>query len=146
MKNRDGITLVALSVTIIVMLIIAGIGTYGGITMIQNSADKKLQTELEMVQHAILEQYVKYQTIKDSRLLIGTAVTVETASGIASQMGVHLKASSGYYELEPSQMETIGIQYAQDTYIVNYETGEVMNKTQIKTNSGDALYVTGVTK
>ena len=44
-----------------------------------------------------------------------------------------------YYELSQVQLKSIGVNNAEDTYIVNYKTGEVINKTQ-------GLYLEGVIK
>ena len=38
-------------------------------------------------------------------------------------------------------LSKLGITNTEDEYIINYERGEVINLTQIRTNSGEALYV-----
>ena len=60
MKNNKGITLIALAIMIIVIIIIASVTVYSGISAVKDSKEKKLQTELETVQHAVLENYSKY--------------------------------------------------------------------------------------
>ena len=42
------------------------------------------------------------------------------------------------------RLENLGITDEKDIYIVNYKTGEVINKTQKVTNKGKALYVYSV--
>ena len=71
LKNSKGITLSGLAITIIVLTILATVGATVGITNVREAKDAKLDTELEMVQHAILEQYVKFETTKDVVYLVG---------------------------------------------------------------------------
>ena len=71
-RNNKGVTLVSLVVTIIVLLIIASISIVGGIQGADTAADNKLLTELDMVQHAVLQRYTKYSLTKDKELLVGT--------------------------------------------------------------------------
>ena len=57
MKNQKGITLVALSITIIVILILASIGTYAALDTIQSSRLTVFKTELELMQTKVNELY-----------------------------------------------------------------------------------------
>ena len=45
-----------------------------------------------------------------------------------------------YKELNTTDLENLGISKDNDTYIVNYKTGEVINKTKLTTKSGKILY------
>ncbi len=154
MKNNKGITLIALSVMIIVLIIIASVVTYSGISVLRDSKTKKIETELQTVQHAVLENYSKYLSTKDlpaeggtPEYIIGTKISFSTAKSIADKMGVTLKVNNYdggtstdetqfYYRLQEAQLREIGVTSAieldedVDTYIVNYATGEVMNETQ----------------
>ena len=51
-NNTEGITLVALCVTIVILLILAGISINSGYNLIKESKKNKLLSELEMIQHA----------------------------------------------------------------------------------------------
>ena len=46
-----------------------------------------------------------------------------------------------YKELSVSDLEKLGITQEDNIFIVNYKTGEVINKTLKVTNSGKALYI-----
>lgn len=59
MKNENGITLIALVITIIVMLILAGITLNTGIYTVSTSQDNIKLSALEIISHAITEQYIK---------------------------------------------------------------------------------------
>ena len=145
-KENQGITLIALVITIIVLSILIGITLYSGTGAIRQTQQNKLFTELGMVKHAVMERYYQYTITKDVNLLIGTEAT--TVQNIAQSMGVNLLISSPveieekYYELSPIQLKEIGIINTDDTYIVNYKTGEVINKTEETINSLP-LYIKG---
>ena len=57
MFKQNGITLVALVITIIVMLILAGVATYSGIEAIENTKYTKFMAELKIMQTYVNEQY-----------------------------------------------------------------------------------------
>ena len=55
-KNQTGVTIVSLVITVIVLMIVAGIGVKVGTDQITKTKDNTVVSELSMVQHAILEQ------------------------------------------------------------------------------------------
>ena len=63
--KEKGITLVALAVTIIVLLILAGVSVKVGLSSIRESKSTAMLSEVEMVQHAVLEAYTKEATYGD---------------------------------------------------------------------------------
>lgn len=154
MKSNKGVTLIILTVMIIVIIIIASITIYSGTNVIKESKEKKLQTELETVQHAVLENYSKYLVTKDlpseggtAEYIIGTKITYAEAKNVANKMGVDLKVNNYdsasltdntqfYYRLGEEQLKQIGVENLVedgieiDKYIVNYATGEVMNESK----------------
>ena len=71
-KSQNGITLIALVVTIIVLMILAGIG----IGELSNNNEDVAQTkntialsELSKVQQAVIENYLKYVQLKNDSVL-----------------------------------------------------------------------------
>ena len=64
LRDNKGITLIALSITIIVLLILAAVTIGGGNESIKMSKNNKLVVELDMVQHACLERYSEYKLTK----------------------------------------------------------------------------------
>ena len=143
MKNTKGITLIALAITIIILLIIAGISITGTI-MLKDKAKENIQiSSLEMVQHAILERYTKAQlTIEE---LPGTPLELSEVQAIMKEINsetgenITLKGIE-YYELTQKDLEKLGITGEENIFIVNYSTGEVINKTLKVTKEGKALY------
>lgn len=146
-KQEKGITLVSLIITVILMFILAGISISIGTGQMKTADDSRLTTELEMVQHAVLEQYTKYKTTKDKVYLVGNKITIEEAKQIATELGITLANipntydNKDYYRLDKASLTAIGIQESTDEYIINYISGEVMNITVKKTSGNKPLYI-----
>ena len=148
-KNENGITLIALAVMMIVMLIILSVTTYSGISSVKESGKKKLTSELQIVQHAVLEVYTKYQIFNDISYLVGDKI--QSVNDIPAEYKNSLKekdsaflsnnrTESSYYKLDESKLKDIGVEESNYEYIVCYKTGEVMNITVKKTSDGKLLY------
>lgn len=147
---EKGITLVTLIITLVVMLIIAGATIGISSNVIEKAEEKKLEEELTIVNNAIMEGYTNYLRTKNNRYLVGEKITDSQATEIANNIGITLVTIptnikeqdtnlSAYYRVIPTDLESIGIEDAQDSYIVNYLTGEVINET--KANTGEKLYM-----
>ena len=67
-KNDFGITLVGLVITIIILLILASITVYSGVSTIRSAKLTKFTTELKMMQQKVNELYDSY---KNERLVTG---------------------------------------------------------------------------
>lgn len=145
-EEQKGITIITLVITVIVLMIISGIGITMGTNAIKSTKDNKLTSELVIVQQAILEQYTKYQVTKDSSYLLGDKVKSEEMNQIAKDLNIQLASipdtysNKEYYRLDKASLLEIGIQDTDDEYIVNYISGEVINITK-KTTSNNALYI-----
>jgi type II secretory pathway pseudopilin PulG len=142
----NGITLVALVITIIVLIIIAGVSITGAIRGNQETQEASDFSELNMVQHALLERYTKAQLTKED--LPGTGVEINEVQSIIdeinnlTQNSIELKGNDvDYKELSEQDLNELGITNENDVFIVNYKTGEVINKTKKVTKSGKALYI-----
>lgn len=140
LKENKGITIITLVVTIIILLILAGVGIYSGGDSLKVAKSNSLQAQLDLVQHSILERYAKYELTQKNNIIVGTPIEYTEAQGVASKIGITLKSTANYYRLEPTDLEQLGILDEEDTYIVNYQTGEALNETQLKTILGEALY------
>ncbi len=153
-NNEHAITLIALVITIVIMLILAGITINMGLQGVDEAKDNKFISELDMVNHALLERKTKasltheeypgtpYTDFSEINTIIGE-INSQNTEGVT----VSLKDTASpenYYLLDKSALKELGITDTEDEYIVNYETGEVINKTQKVTPSGKALYMYSV--
>ena len=150
-NSSSGITLIALAITIIVLLIIAGVSVTIGMSSSKQAQENKLITELGMLNHTVLERYTKakltkeeYPGVKVSQAGIDIDAVI---SDISSQSGQSITKKDtnkdNYYYLSNSNngLRDLGIKDAEDEYIVNYETGEVINYTTRVTNTNKPLYI-----
>ncbi len=152
-KQEKGITIIALVLVIILLMILAGVAIGIGDANVDSALDAKLQGELQMVQHAVLEQYVKYKTTLNENYIIGRDYEEQIQNFMNKNYGgeiLTLKNADDrqekykkYYYLTRVDLEEIGIQESEYSYIVNYYTGEVMNADKFTTTSGIKLYVKG---
>lgn len=69
MKKENGITLIALAVTVIILMILVGTGVTAVYTGINEVKDNKLQTELGIVRQAIQEQYALAEAVQKTKVL-----------------------------------------------------------------------------
>lgn len=144
LSKENGITLTALAIGVIVIIILASITAYIGKDEITETKDTKAKAELEMVQHAVLEQYVKYKTTKNVDELKGEIIStdeVKNLTGITELPDTSNMTNAEYRKLDAESLRRIGIKSTDDIYIVNYATGEVFNATQKNTSDGSALYL-----
>lgn len=151
LKKENGITLIALIVTIVVLLILAGITIGGAINGIDDAQEDKLLAELETIQHAITQRDTKYKLTKDEDLLEGTIINdlptlpaQKTWKLNSEQIGTDVEKK--YRRIDSTNLKKLGLKPGSgsnnSTYIVNYYTGEVYNETTPETPNGIALYIT----
>jgi len=158
LKRKQGITLTVLVITVVVLMIIGGTVIYNGITEVQQAQENKALSEAQIVQGAVLQAYTNYTKTKNETFLAGTQVTQDEMTALASELGItlvtipskyydedgNLTNIAAYYRLSPLVLEEIGIYESEDTYVVNYFTGETINATLKKTRTGKPLYTYSV--
>lgn len=132
-KSENGITMMVLVVTIIVLAIIASIVIQYSINGGEYSKEKQLLSDLEIVQHAVYEQYEQYRTTGDESFLVGNKASNPDDSRVTWENNNAYWTSNErdkqYYLLTPETLKKLNINNSKDTYIVNYYTGECYNST-----------------
>lgn len=168
LQEKSGITLIALSVTIVVLTILAGvsIGASKGMkSNINRSKEITAMSDASKIQQAVIETYIKYRQMKNSTFLKGTKITYAEAKSIESNFkeidsSICLKETLNYdeiegiedgiyyYKLTKSDLEALGLSNidSKDEFVVNYSTGEVFNISNPKTALGNAVYLCGMEK
>ena len=143
-RRNDGITIITLVITIVLLLIISGISITGMLRGHEETEEVSQIAELNMIQHAALEKYTKAQLTKET--LPGTVIDKDEVDRIIEEINtesgenISLKGTE-YKQLDKMDLENLGIEKEDDIYIINYKTGEVINKTKKVTKSGKALYI-----
>ena len=138
MKSENGITLLALIVTLTVIAIIGLTVVYTGRNVKQNTNDDVLLMELQTVHHIVLQEYNKKLTLGDDYKVVG--VKVANISTYNSNFENKLSNENTYYILDIYDLESIGAKNVGSNYLVCYETGEVANITKYSTSTGEVLY------
>ena len=160
-KNQKGVTLIALAATIIVLIILAGIVLNVGRDGIKKSEKHILLSELGMVQNAVLQRKTKVdltnegypgQKITEAGIDLDTVIQEINSMRAEGEEVVNRKDTNdeNYYLLtnDNGGLSNLGIKSAKDDstavrddYIVNFETGEVINYTTRVTDDGTPLYI-----
>lgn len=78
-KNNKGVTLVALVTTIIVLFIIFGITLNYGLSELHDVANKKTESELGIIQEAIMQRYALVKANNQLGLTPSSAISANTA-------------------------------------------------------------------
>ncbi len=133
MKSNKGVTIVTLVIIIVVLLILAGVSAGIGEISVTSYKDNILEAEAKEVQAIVISQYQKYLTVKDTSLLIGRKCD---ENGNETEDGE-------YYLLDINVLQELGMKKPKDTYIVKYNTGEVINKTTPQNSKGKEIHLKG---
>ena len=148
LKNENGVTLIVLIVTMIVMIIIASITIKQGLTSVNTTQDNVIETNLRMVQQALLEEYTKSKIQDDGGNFKGRkAVEVEEFKSDINNSKSPLQGDKdSYYIVTSDDLEDLGIEVSDDqTYVVDYSTGEIWDLTNKKYEDDTYAYLGGVT-
>ena len=119
MKKENGITLIALAITIIILLILASIATYSGISTIKSSKLNKFKQELEIMQAQVQILYEKYKdkdTIDIGRDISGSG-REEEANTAFNGAGETEKA--GYRLFDKEEIQKLGIDGIERDYLLD---------------------------
>ncbi len=156
-RLEKGVTMLVLVITIIVLLILAGVSINFAIKDSDFAIEKKQLSELEMVGHAVYQQYIKYKEtgteeflIRDTEYTDLAEITIDSDMlGEEINPEVKIKQSEAdesienkWYKLDKTALKKIGIQNSSYEYIVKYSTGEVYNITsKTSKQNGKTLYL-----
>ena len=158
-NKEKGITLLALVVTIIMLIILASTIVNIGQNEIKESEENAKLSELGIVQNAILQRKTKAdltdedypgETIIEANINLEKTIEEINNNRESGEEEIIKKDddNSNYYFLstENGGLEELGITNSEDAYIVNYETGEVINYTTKLTETGKPLYIYAIEK
>ena len=129
LNERKGITLVSLVITIVVLIILASIGTSAGIDVIKQAKLNNFTTELEVMQVKVNELYDEYSSGnndvldygKDLNLSGGQADKVLTSS----ISGVTDKSDYRYYD--KTTINDLKLEEIDSEFFVNVKTRSVVS-------------------
>ena len=128
MKKEKGITLIALTITVIVLLILASVSTYSGISTIKSSKQNKFKQELEIMQAQVQILYEKYsKEIEEGKEIeIGEELTNSEQENNAFQ-GANETDKIGYRLFTEDTIKKLGIDGIKREYLVNIAKKQVIS-------------------
>ena len=138
-KSNKGVTLISLVITIIVLLILAGIGITSGVQTIKSSKQTKFTTELKIMQVEANELYDAYKNDKEIEVNgtkykgeeiknIGKNITEADgkANEVFTQEASGITDSTGYKYYNEEIIKGLGIDGVENEYFVNVEKRSVV--------------------
>ena len=128
MRNEKGITLIALTITIIILIILASITTYSGISTIKSSKLNKFKQELEIMQSQVNVLYEKYRTeIEEGQVVnIGEELANSKEENNAFS-GANESDKTGYRIFTKDTIEELGIEGIEREYLVNISKRQIIS-------------------
>lgn len=129
-RNENGITIVSLVITIILLLIIGGITVTIGTQVIKQATLQTVNTNMMLIQaktKTVAEQ-AKFNNNKDNyRGTVLSEVSGNKKIDKLLEKGI-IEDTSKYYLLSQDDLVSMGLEKIdiEDGYIVNYETEEVI--------------------
>ena len=133
MKTNRGITLIALTLTIIVLIILASVTTYSGISTVKSSKLNKFKQELEIMQAEVNVLYEKYKDNLDT-IDIGKDISTEIDSTKKAQANdaftvcgdVSDEDKTGYRLFDNETIKELDIEGIDREYLVNVAKRDVI--------------------
>lgn len=154
-KNEKGITLIALTVTIIVLIILASVGVTSGISTINSSKLTKFTSEMKTMQVNVNElynnwkaeekitlgntEYIGNEILNIGKDLLAVQDRVNIVFKPQSESGAGITEKEGYRYFDFETLELLGIKSMQQEFFVNIKKRSVISTEGIK-NKGEICY------
>lgn len=144
LKNNHGITLSALIVTIIIIMILAGVTVSTSDLLLRDTKAKAIISNMYLVKGKVESMYDDYAFNESKSVLVG--INVEDISSL-SEYGVTATGDTSdelWYIIDSGDLLNLGMDKSMlpgnAKYIVNYETGEVIYSLGVEDITGEITY------
>ena len=147
-KEEKGITLLTLTITIIIMIILASIITYSGVSSIESSKLTKFRQELEILQAQVDVWHAKYfddQGQKIKEIDIGEELTDKAKETLIEVSESENEQQEKYKLFTEQTLESLGIQGIERTYIINIEDRNIVSLEAFVANGQEYYTLADVT-
>ena len=148
MKNRNGVTLISLIITIVLMIIISGAAVGISMNRYKNNNVKKMLNDIQLLSDKIETYYLKYgglPALKNNNNLVKYTFTELTFNRDVND-------NANYYIIDLNSMGNFTLNYGEegyenpnttdDVYIVNEKTHRVYYVKGIESNEGVLIHTT----
>ncbi len=133
MKNERGVTLVTVIIMIVVITIIASVSIIQGVSVVKNANNQVNESNLADVKAVVARESAKFNT---AGILTPANVTYygeenATLTGIkyddaGNKSNETKEIGEEWYYLDENALKEMGIEYANETYVVNYRKNVVI--------------------
>lgn len=126
MKKQRGITLISLVITIIILLILASVGTYAGVNVIQSAKMTAFTTELKIMQTQVNAIYEE----RDETKIYGEEILgnrKERADFVFTLEESEITSQEGYRYWSIETIKSLGIEGVEQSFFVNLEKRSVVS-------------------
>lgn len=137
--SPKGITLITLAITIVIMIIIAGVSISVGGDLMESSRVTRFDSELRII-HTKVNEVVEAKHTQEEINSIGQDIS-ELDSTIQTKISTALEGSSadGFKYFNKNDLETLGVADVDREVIINFTTKEVVDINGVK-SEGNYIY------
>ena len=123
MKKNNGVSIITLTITIVILIILAGVAVYYGTTQnVDKTAEVRSFNEIIEVSEATAQRTFMNKINATKYPYVGTELT-----NAAPEVVNEVSYGDGWYKLASNHFEELSLENVVGTYIVNYSTGEVVS-------------------
>ena len=125
MKNEKGITIVTLVITIVIMIILAGVVTSNGIQSVKNAQKTVFISEMEMIQAKVNTIYEERKSNNQNLEYynnIGQDISVVDSNKITQVLG---SSTEGFKYFSKEDLRKISLDNITQDVLINFDTREV---------------------
>lgn len=127
MKKNSGVSIITLIITIIILIIIAGMTIYyGSLQNIDKTSDTMTYNEIFEVSEATAQRALMNRLNSSTYGLVGIKLSDDSPVEING-----ISYGDGWYKLEAETSKELNLEKIKKDYIINYDTGEVVSFTPI---------------
>ena len=133
MKKSQGISLMSLVITIVIIIILVGISVYNGISKNLSETGSTMDyNEIFEVSNAVNERSLLNRLNSNAYRLVGQTgvfdVEMEIESGDETiRVQKEYSSLEGWYKVTSSDLDDLNLEKVRRDYLVNYSTGEVIS-------------------
>lgn len=130
-QSSKGITLIALIITVIILLILASVATYSGISVIRHSKLVAFTTELKIMQTQVNELYEKWRNeekVNGKNVLeLGQEILDSNTQAKTALSGAELTDQTGYRYYNQETIKELNIEGVESEFLINIESRSVVS-------------------
>lgn len=135
-ENNEGITLVALVITIVIILILASVATYSGVNTIKSSEFTRFSAELKIMQTQVNELYEKWKNNEkiNEKEILSLGEEIQTSSQVQQQANKifteensGITDQTGYRYFSRQTIKDLKIEGVKQDFFINVQTRNIIS-------------------